>query len=97
MTHGITGAISLEGPKDHDLQLTTQLEKYMAENDVFEDAKESELRQVVLGKLHALVRDWVKEVSRRKVCLCCSHGRGVVVSADTGRRCVATEYARVDD
>ena len=50
-THGVTGAISLEGPKEHDLQLTRELEQFLRDNDVFESAKEEELRYVSLSSV----------------------------------------------
>jgi poly(A) polymerase Pap1 len=42
--HGITGAISLEGPKPHDLELTKQLDQFLKDNDVFETPEEEEKR-----------------------------------------------------
>lgn len=42
----MTGAISSEGPKEIDLQLTRDLEQYLRDNDVFESPKEEELRCV---------------------------------------------------
>lgn len=62
-TLGMTSAISTASPTPTDILRTKELEDALAPHDVFETEEELTHRIEVLGKLYALVRQWVKDVS----------------------------------
>ncbi|XP_045174821.1 poly(A) polymerase type 3-like isoform X2 [Mercenaria mercenaria] len=63
---GITSPISLEGPKPVDLKLSAKLEETMRPFGVFESEEELAHRMEVLNKVNMLVKEWIRDVSRRK-------------------------------
>ena len=63
---GITSPISLAAPTPQDLTFTSSLVEYLHETGVFETEAESEQRELVLGRLNLLVREFVIEVGRQK-------------------------------
>jgi poly(A) polymerase len=63
---GVTPPISEAYPVERDLEMTAGLESSLRESGFFESEEEGVKRELVLGKLNALVRDFVKEVGRRK-------------------------------
>uniref|UniRef100_A0A6A7FS07 Poly(A) polymerase n=1 Tax=Hirondellea gigas TaxID=1518452 RepID=A0A6A7FS07_9CRUS len=65
-TLGMTSAISLATPKQQDTIKTAELEAYLREADMFESDVELEHRFEVLGKLNALVKEWIRESSLAK-------------------------------
>lgn len=64
---GVTSPISNVTPKPEDLERTAQLEKCLRSFELFEDDEQMQHRIYVLGKIHALVQRWVKEISEKKV------------------------------
>ncbi|XP_026745397.1 poly(A) polymerase type 3-like [Trichoplusia ni] len=65
-TLGMTSAISMAGPKPIDIEKTTELKDSLAPYGVFESEQEMHHRMEVLGSLHRLVRQWIREESLRK-------------------------------
>ncbi|KAG7262250.1 hypothetical protein CRUP_016010 [Coryphaenoides rupestris] len=61
--YGITSPISLALPKEADLALTHKLTDTLKPYGVFEEELELQRRILVLGKLNALVKEWIKEIS----------------------------------
>jgi poly(A) polymerase len=57
----------LAAPTAHDLKLTAELEKTLHEFGLYESEEESQKREEVLGKLDVIVREWVRQVSLKKV------------------------------
>ncbi|KFZ48286.1 Poly(A) polymerase gamma, partial [Antrostomus carolinensis] len=64
--YGITSPISLAPPKDIDYIHTQKLVEAMKPFGVFEDKEELNHRQVVLGKLNNLVKEWISELGQSK-------------------------------
>ncbi|XP_035450928.1 poly(A) polymerase type 3 [Spodoptera frugiperda] len=65
-TLGMTSAISMAGPKPIDIEKTTELKESLIPYGVFESEQEMHHRMEVLGALHRLVRQWIREESMRK-------------------------------
>lgn len=65
-TLGMTSAISMAGPKPIDIEKTAELEECLAPFGVFETETELHHRMEVLGKLHRLVREWIRDVSLQR-------------------------------
>ncbi|KDN52485.1 putative PAP1-poly(A) polymerase [Tilletiaria anomala UBC 951] len=63
---GITPPISLTGPTEREIQITESLVEELKKRNMFESPAESKVREVVLGKLDALVKDFVYRVSLEK-------------------------------
>ena len=65
--YGMTDPISLDPPTEHDLELSAQMRKVLSDDfHLFETEEQSQKREMVLGRLHAITNEWVKEVSLRK-------------------------------
>lgn len=64
---GVTEPISLAFPTEQNLKDTAALEKQLRDFGLFESAEESQKREELLGKLNALVKEWIRQVSVRKV------------------------------
>ncbi|WAR19443.1 PAPOG-like protein [Mya arenaria] len=109
---GITAPISMEGPKPIDIHLSKKLEEYMRPFGVFESEEELAHRMDVLNKVNLLVREWIKDVSRRKnnipenkidsfggmVCTFGSYRLGVhTKGADIDTLCVAPRHVERTD
>ncbi|WFD16597.1 polynucleotide adenylyltransferase [Malassezia arunalokei] len=62
---GVTPPISLSGPTEKDLEITQALEEELRANNVFESSEEAKLREVVLGRVDALVKEFVYRASIR--------------------------------
>lgn len=60
---GVTPPISLSGPTEKDLEITQALEEELRANNVFESSEEAKLREVVLGRVDALVKEFVYRAS----------------------------------
>lgn len=60
---GVTPPISLSGPTEKDLEITKALEEELRANNVFESPEEAKLREVVLGRVDALVKEFVYRAS----------------------------------
>lgn len=54
------------GPKPIDIEKTTELKESLIPYGVFESEQEMHHRMEVLGALHRLVRQWIREESMRK-------------------------------
>ncbi|XP_072933961.1 poly(A) polymerase type 3 [Epargyreus clarus] len=65
-TLGMTSAISMAGPKPIDIEKTSELKDSLAPYGVFESEAEMHHRMEVLGSLHRLVRQWIRDESLRK-------------------------------
>ena len=63
---GVSAPISLNQPTELDLELTKSLEDHLKEFGFFESEEESFQREIVLGKLDALVRDFVMDVGMKQ-------------------------------
>ncbi|XP_062857805.1 poly(A) polymerase alpha [Trichomycterus rosablanca] len=64
--YGITSPISLAPPKEADLAQTKKLIEALKPFGVFEEELELQRRILVLGKLNALVKEWIREISESK-------------------------------
>lgn len=65
-TLGMTSAISTAGPKPIDIEKTSELNEALTPYSVFESEAEMHHRMEVLGTLHRLVRQWIRDESIRK-------------------------------
>ncbi|XP_053620542.1 poly(A) polymerase type 3 isoform X2 [Plodia interpunctella] len=65
-TLGMTSAISMAGPKPIDIEKTNELKDSLTPYGVFESENEMHHRMEVLGQLHRLVRQWIRDESLRK-------------------------------
>ncbi|XP_047541008.1 poly(A) polymerase type 3 [Vanessa atalanta] len=65
-TLGMTSAISMAGPKPIDVEKTNDLKDSLVPFGVFESEAEMHHRMEVLGALHRLVRQWIRDESLRK-------------------------------
>ncbi|OWR49559.1 poly(A) polymerase type 3 [Danaus plexippus] len=65
-TLGMTSAISMAGPKPIDIEKTNELKESLVPFGVFESEAEMHHRMEVLGSLHRLVRQWIRDESLRK-------------------------------
>ncbi|CAH2987334.1 unnamed protein product [Chilo suppressalis] len=65
-TLGMTSAISMAGPKPIDIEKTSELKECLVPFGVFESEAEMHHRMEVLGALHRLVRQWIRDESVRK-------------------------------
>ncbi|XP_059047930.1 poly(A) polymerase type 3 [Achroia grisella] len=65
-TLGMTSAISMAGPKPIDIEKTSELKESLAPYGVFESEIEMHHRMEILGQLHRLVRQWIRDESLRK-------------------------------
>jgi poly(A) polymerase len=63
---GVTPPISLSGPSERDEEMTAELEEALRASGLFESDEDGVRRELVLGKLNTLVREFVREVARRK-------------------------------
>jgi poly(A) polymerase len=68
-TYGVTEAISKKPPTPEDLASTDKLIQVLASFNLFESQDESDKRQEVLGKLNLIIKEWIREVSIKRVCL----------------------------
>lgn len=62
-----TKPVSLITPSSKDQELTRDLLTYLQSENLFESEKESQKREIVLGKLNMLVKEWIRDVSLCKV------------------------------
>eukprot|EP01134_Creolimax_fragrantissima_P003912 CFRG3912T1 len=62
--YGITEPISIEPPSEQDIKSTEEMLSFLNASDIFESAKEEQLRRTVLAKVNTIIQDWVKEASR---------------------------------
>ena len=60
---GVTPPISLSGPSARDLEMTNSLEAELRARNVFESADEARLREVILGRVDTLVKEFVYQAS----------------------------------
>ncbi|PWN48345.1 putative PAP1-poly(A) polymerase [Violaceomyces palustris] len=60
---GVTPPIAINGPTKRELEITETLQAELERQKVFESEAEAKLREVVLGKIDALVKDFVYRAS----------------------------------
>ncbi|KAM3968626.1 poly(A) polymerase hiiragi isoform 1-T2 [Aphomia sociella] len=65
-TLGMTSAISMAGPKPIDIEKTNELKESLIPHGVFESEIDLHHRMEILGQLHRLVRQWIRDESIRK-------------------------------
>ncbi|KAG2182934.1 hypothetical protein INT44_005915 [Umbelopsis vinacea] len=63
---GVTAPISTASPTPHELQLTETLVEALKDYNLFESDQEARKREVVLGKLNTLTKEFVYQVSKKK-------------------------------
>ncbi|KAI0219395.1 polynucleotide adenylyltransferase [Massospora cicadina] len=63
---GVTAPISLDHPKPEELAETEKLIDTLRKNNLFESEGEARLREIVLGKLNGLVKEFVRAVYLKK-------------------------------
>ncbi|PKI83132.1 Pap1p [Malassezia vespertilionis] len=63
LTLGVTPPILLSGPTENDEIVTVALETELKAQNVFESSEEAKLREVVLGRVDALVKEFVYRAS----------------------------------
>ncbi|KAJ9075464.1 polynucleotide adenylyltransferase [Entomophthora muscae] len=63
---GVTAPISLDHPKPEELHETEKLIETLRRNNLFESEEEARLREIVLGKLNGLVKEFVRKVYLKK-------------------------------
>ncbi|KAK9105847.1 hypothetical protein Scep_022691 [Stephania cephalantha] len=63
---GVTEPISLCGPTEFDVINANELEKFLADANLYESQAEAVSREEVLGRLDQIVKIWIKTVSRKK-------------------------------
>jgi poly(A) polymerase len=65
--YGITKPIMVSEPTADDRRRTQALEATLRAMNLYESIEESEKREEVLGKLNAILKEWVQEVCISKV------------------------------
>ncbi|CAG8502779.1 1114_t:CDS:10 [Ambispora leptoticha] len=63
---GVTPPIALSQPTPREFEVTDSLLEELKEQGTFESEEESKRREVVLGKLDKIVKDFVKQICRKK-------------------------------
>lgn len=63
---GTDPPLSLAGPTLADLQRTAELEKFLVEAGLYEGKEESAKREDVLSEIGQIVKEWVKQLTRKK-------------------------------
>ncbi|KAL3985720.1 Poly(A) polymerase central domain family protein [Acanthocheilonema viteae] len=63
---GVSQPISISGPDEFDIVMSTKLDEYLQANGYFETEEEMNLRLKVLSKINAYVKKWVRVVSKRR-------------------------------
>jgi len=76
---GLTEPLSTALPNEEDKERTRELEHVLEEFGLYEPTEESERREEVLGKLNAIVKEWVRRVSVAK-------GLSEQLAADAGAK-----------
>lgn len=64
--YGISCPISVAAPRDSDCVLTQKLIETLTPFGVFEEEEELQRRILILEKLNALVKEWIREISESK-------------------------------
>ncbi|KNE61735.1 hypothetical protein AMAG_06537 [Allomyces macrogynus ATCC 38327] len=63
---GVTKPISLAGPTPGEVELTEMLVATLRENGLFESDEEAQKREMVLGRLNVMTKEFVKQVGMRR-------------------------------
>ncbi|XP_057977437.1 nuclear poly(A) polymerase 4-like isoform X2 [Malania oleifera] len=61
---GVTKPISTAGPSEADLLRNLELEKYLLKAGLYESKEEAAKREVVLGRIKQIAKDWVRQLTR---------------------------------
>lgn len=64
---GVTAPISMLGPKEQDLIATKELENCLRSNELLETDEELTKRCIILSQLNKTLKEWVKDVSMKKL------------------------------
>lgn len=64
--YGVTDPISLSKPSDHDIKSSEALIATLRAADFFEEEEDARKREIVLGKLSVLVREFVRKVGQQQ-------------------------------
>lgn len=94
--YGVTPPISTLPPTEEDLKLTTELESFLKESNFYESEKEGELRELVLGRLNALICRFVQSLAERKMLPNPSRYSGKIFTFGSYRLGVHSKGADID-
>lgn len=68
--YGITGPLSMKESTDAEIQASEEMDMYLQECGFFEDDKEGQTRERVLGRLNFMVREFVTRTGKEKNVVC---------------------------
>ncbi|KAJ1550645.1 polynucleotide adenylyltransferase, partial [Nowakowskiella sp. JEL0078] len=99
--YGVTPPISVEPPKQQDFKITEDLLAFLKTENQFEDESEAQKREIVLGKLNQIFKEFVKQTSLKKhlpesVALE-SGGKIFTYGSDIDTLCVAPKHIQRED
>lgn len=66
-TLGVTDPISLASPKEADVKMSSELEECLRNFDLFEPEDMMTKRCMILTQLNNILKEWVKDVSAKKL------------------------------
>lgn len=64
---GVTDPISLGGPKESDIKASQELERCLRDFELYESDDMLTKRCMILGQLNNLLKEWVRDVSSKKL------------------------------
>lgn len=64
--YGVTGPLSMKESTEEEVQMSAEMDGYLQERGFFEDDREGQTRERVLGKLNFMVREFVARMARNK-------------------------------
>ncbi|KAG5859514.1 poly(A) polymerase [Encephalitozoon hellem] len=64
--YGVTGPLSMKESTEEDIRLSEEMDTYLQERGFFEDNKEGQTRERVLGKLNFMVKEFVARMAKNK-------------------------------
>ncbi|XXG48170.1 hypothetical protein AAC387_Pa02g2686 [Persea americana] len=64
--YGISKPISLSAPTKLDMERNSRLEQFLEESGLYETKEDDENRKKVLGLLDRVIKDWVKNLTKKK-------------------------------
>lgn len=94
--YGVTPPISTLPPTEEDIKLTAELESFLKESNFYESEKEGELRELVLGRLNALICRFVQNLAERKMLPNPSRYSGKIFTFGSYRLGVHSKGADID-
>jgi poly(A) polymerase Pap1 len=69
MNSSFSHVISDKPPTEIDFQQTRLIEEFLKKENRYPPEEEDRKREEVLGTLHELINEWVREVSMNQVCI----------------------------